>query len=168
MPFYAALPCPSTLPFHYPCSAEPSALFLALRSAQVVLLTRNVVLTGDDFSHVGGATLGLHVVGMYGGSLRVEHTRVEKCGQRGVLGKYCLHFHLLGRCAACRLAGNAIEWGMQRGIVIHGTHEATVEANVVYDVRAAHHRTVLTSSWRPPCAPTTAPGGCPPPALPHS
>ena len=33
--------------------------------------------------------------------------------------------------------GNAIEYGQQRGIVIHGTHLSTVEHNVINDVRGA-------------------------------
>ena len=27
--------------------------------------------------------------------LRMQHVRVEKCGQRGVMGKYCVHLHAL-------------------------------------------------------------------------
>jgi hypothetical protein len=62
----------------------------------------------------------------------------EKCGQRGVKGKYCLHFHMLGACPSCVFQGNAIEFGQQRGIVIHGTHLSTVTDNVIYDVRGAY------------------------------
>ena len=67
----------------------------------------------------------------------MHHTRVERCGQRGVLGKYCMHLHRMGRCEACSLVGNAVEFGQQRGIVIHGTHAATVSQNVLYEVRGA-------------------------------
>lgn len=116
---------------------EATLLPDALRSAEVVLLTRNVIITGDDFSHEGGKTIGLHTVGMYSGTIQIEHARIEKCGQRGILGKYCLHFHLLRDCADCRFVGNAVEFGMQRGIVIHGTHRSTVQSNVIYDVRGA-------------------------------
>ena len=118
----------------------------ALRSPEVVDLTRSVVMTGDAFSHspnCDGAgktcTLGLHTMMIGSGSvLRVSYTRVERCGQRGVLGRYCLHFHLIGACPDCLLQGNAIEHSHQRGIVIHGTHEATVSENVLYDVRGAN------------------------------
>ena len=84
---------------------------VALRSAEVIHLSRSVVISGDPFAHVPCAafsstattcTLGLHT-GMFGrgGVLRVAHARVERCGQRGVLGKYCLHFHLLSSCPRC-------------------------------------------------------------------
>ena len=101
-------------------------------------------MTGDAFSNVpcanSGATCtnGLHTIGVGASHVqRIQYTRVEKCGQRGTLGRYCLHFHVSSRCPSCVFRGNAIEYGHQRGIVIHGTHEATVEGNVIYDVRGA-------------------------------
>ena len=46
--------------------------------------------------------MGLHTAMMArGGLLRMQHTRVERCGQRGVLGKYCIHLHLIASCPAC-------------------------------------------------------------------
>ena len=119
----------------------------ALQSAEVINLSRNLVLTGDDLAHVPNCdsagktcTHGLHTIG--GGASassvhRIQYTRVEKCGQRGTLGRYCLHLHLMARCPQCLLRGNAIEFGHQRGIVVHGTHEAAVTDNVLYDVRGA-------------------------------
>ena len=89
-------------------------------SAEVINLDRNVVITGDALSlgpcPVGVArstastttcTMGLHVIQMYGGRMSVEGTRVERCGQRGLLGKYCLHFHLVGDCPGCRFDRSA-------------------------------------------------------------
>jgi hypothetical protein len=129
--------------------------------AEVINLSRNVLITGDDLDNVpcgngradgcacrGGVsqcTMGLHVMmaGSDGpnssGVLRMQHTRVEKCGQRGVLARYCVHFHLMQKCPDCLLRGNAVENGHQRGIVIHGTHLTTVEENVMYDVRGANY-----------------------------
>jgi len=80
-----------------------------LKSAEVVNLTRNIVITGDDFSEVGcdpnlpeavlgeetsvegcrcssfrsTCTVGLHTIHMRGSVARIKNTRVEKCGQRG-------------------------------------------------------------------------------------
>ena len=81
---------------------------------------------------------GLHTISAYSGLLQMEYTRVEKCGQRGFLGRYCLHYHLKGHCADCRYKGVAVERGEQRGVSIHGTHDATVEESVFYDVRGAN------------------------------
>ena len=81
----------------------------ALMSAEVVNLSRNVVITGDEFQHVGcdwnlpeavpgeetsvlgcrcssfrsKCTVGLHTAMMNGGSAKIQNTRIERCGQRG-------------------------------------------------------------------------------------
>ena len=81
-----------------------------LKSAEVVNLDRNIVITGDDFRHIDcddslideavtgeqtsvegcrcssfrkKCTMGLHTIHMHGGVARIQNTRVEKCGQRG-------------------------------------------------------------------------------------
>jgi hypothetical protein len=131
---------------------------VVLQSPEVINLSRSMVITGDDFTHEacdplitdpargcmcdagigrGICTVGLHVVLNSDGGSIIENTRIEKCGQRGIKGKYCLHFHYAGVCPGCTFRNNAIEFGQQRGIVIHETHEATVEANVLSDVRGA-------------------------------
>ena len=138
----------------------------ALMQAEVINLSRNILITGDDFQHVNcvnhaagdrpddstqadhcacwnsinrsKCTLGLHTVATGPGSvLSLQHTRIEKCGQRGILGKYCIHLHLITKCADCKIVGNAIEYGHQRGTTLHGTHLATVENNVYNDIRGA-------------------------------
>lgn len=113
-------------------------------------------VTGDDFKEVncdpslsvGDETLGcvcnsaphmqrskchvgLHTALMGQGRMQFQYARVEKCGQRGIQGKYCLHLHQMGTSGInAILRGNAIEFGQQRGIVIHGSHLSTVEHNV--------------------------------------
>jgi len=136
----------------------------ALLSAEVVNLSRNIVVTGDDFEEVqcdpnlpeavdGEETsvlgckcssfrskchIGLHTMQKFGGVTKIEDIRVEKCGQRGIEGKYCLHFHKMGECHDCVFKNNAIENSQQRGIIVHGTHHSTVENNVLYNVRGAN------------------------------
>jgi hypothetical protein len=127
-----------------------------LMSAEVVNLSRNIIITGDDFQHVPcdpsvtddtkgcmcspfrtTCTLGLHTMQAHDGTMRISGTRVEKCGQRGIQGKYCLHFHQLNDCPDCLFDGNAIETSQFRGIIVHGTHRSIVENNVMWDVRGA-------------------------------
>mmetsp|Transcript_26399 Transcript_26399/g.72573 ORF Transcript_26399/g.72573 Transcript_26399/m.72573 type:complete len:380 (-) Transcript_26399:2530-3669(-) len=81
----------------------------ALLSAEVVNLSRNIIITGDDFeeiscdanlpeSVIGEQTsvlgcrcssfrnkchVGLHTIQMHGGLAKIENVRIEKCGQRG-------------------------------------------------------------------------------------
>ena len=146
------LSAPLTSSYQARFTAMGDAVVGVSEAAEVIHLTRTVILTGDPLStgacpaglaraYPAGpdvCTMGLHAILMgRGGSMRVRHARVERCGQRGVVGKYCLHFHLVGRCPSCAFEGNAIEHGHQRGIVIHGTHESHVSANVIADVRGA-------------------------------
>lgn len=138
----------------------------ALMLAEVINLSRNIVITGDDFEHVtcvddvvdgkppdhiqadhcscwknikrSQCTLGMHTIAIGVGSvLSIKYARIEKCGQRGILGKYCIHLHLLHQCPECEIIGNAFEYGHQRGTTIHGTHLAKVEENVYNDIRGA-------------------------------
>jgi hypothetical protein len=99
----------------------------ALVSAEVINLSRNILITGDDFEHVDGVrhslpagieydkqqakectinddprfkrnrcTLGLHIIAYEEGSvLSLQYARIEKCGQRGVLGKLKKYFFII-------------------------------------------------------------------------
>ena len=78
----------------------------------------------------------MHTCTGYTGTLELRNARVENCG-RIFLGEYCMHLHMLGDCSGCMLASNAIVDGVNKGIVIHGTHHAALERNVVYDVKGA-------------------------------
>ena len=87
---------------------------IALMSAEVINLSRNVLITGDDFTNDvcdpaltlddgvnsdGCAcnpsinrtvcTVGLNTVMMGNGINKIQYSRIEKCGQRGIFGKYC-------------------------------------------------------------------------------
>mmetsp|Transcript_20603 Transcript_20603/g.50593 ORF Transcript_20603/g.50593 Transcript_20603/m.50593 type:complete len:1472 (+) Transcript_20603:229-4644(+) len=136
---------------------------VSMKTPEVINLSRNVIITGDDFEHipcdpnlpeaVAGeststqgcrcagfrtqCTVGLHTMQSNGGIQKIHNARVEKCGQRGIEGKYCLHFHQVGACPECSFQNNAIEFSQQRGIIIHGTHLSQVEGNVLYNVRGA-------------------------------
>mmetsp|Transcript_10408 Transcript_10408/g.20528 ORF Transcript_10408/g.20528 Transcript_10408/m.20528 type:complete len:162 (+) Transcript_10408:586-1071(+) len=85
-----------------------NAAYAALLSAEVVNLSRNIIITGDDFEHVPCnpnlpesfpgeqtsvlgcrcssyrtiCTIGLHTMQKFGGVTKIINTRVEKCGQR--------------------------------------------------------------------------------------
>ena len=64
--------------------------------------------------------------------------RVERCG-RIAMGQYCMHLHLVGPCASCAFVGNVVEGGVNKGITVHGTHDALV-AEVCAPLRARLHR----------------------------
>lgn len=149
-------------PSHYNYKADykhsrlPEVMAPILMAAEVINLSRNIVITGDDFENIpcdprvkneadgcmctgyrDTCTIGLHTAMQKSGTMRISNTRIEKCGQRGIMGKYCLHFHELEDCPDCLLSGNAIESSQQRGIVIHNTHRSLVERNVLWNVRGS-------------------------------
>uniref|UniRef100_A0A7S2S122 CEMIP beta-helix domain-containing protein n=1 Tax=Mucochytrium quahogii TaxID=96639 RepID=A0A7S2S122_9STRA len=108
--------------------------------SEVINMNRNVLITGDDFVPIRGtdSVNGLHGISFNeGGYVELKHTKIEKCGQRDVSGKYCMHLHQKQICRECKIIGNAIEEGQQRGIATHGTHHSLVEDNVLYKVRGA-------------------------------
>eukprot|EP00931_Biecheleriopsis_adriatica_P093048 TRINITY_DN667_c0_g1_i1.p1 TRINITY_DN667_c0_g1~~TRINITY_DN667_c0_g1_i1.p1 ORF type:complete len:1526 (+),score=218.47 TRINITY_DN667_c0_g1_i1:80-4579(+) len=104
-------------------------------AAEVVNLERSVVITGDhdDFEQ---SLEGLHVIMTGTGYMDMRYARVEWCGQRPIMGRYCLHFHLMRQCPKCAFQGNAVVEGQHVGITIHGTHQTLVDQNVVWDARA--------------------------------
>ena len=103
-------------------------------AAEVMNLQRSIKVTGDTDGFVNGAKQGLHTM-MFGGKMILDHSRVEFCGQRNVLGRYCLHWHHVGHCPDCRFESNAIVDGQTKGLVIHGTHDATANNNVMWNSR---------------------------------
>lgn len=110
--------------------------------AEVANLNRSVLVTGPPIYWrnearpiEGGRGIVSAQVGP-AGEMRVEWSRVERCG-RIALGQYCLHLHLAGACPACAFVGNVVEGGVNKGITLHGTHHALVHNNVVHDVRGA-------------------------------
>ena len=114
--------------------AKSRAGYPALRvQAEVLNLSRDVVLSGP-----AGQAQGLHSRIGHGAVGTIAGTRVQHCGQLGVAGKYCLHFHMNQACSDCVFRGNAIEHGSQRGIIVHGTHRSVVEGNVLYDLKGSY------------------------------
>ncbi|GMH71242.1 hypothetical protein TL16_g05599 [Triparma laevis f. inornata] len=135
---------------------------VATKSAEVINLSRNLVITGDEFENVAcddslsddfgegvssegcmctsirsTCTVGLHTIASKNSILKLQNTRLERCGQRGIAGKYCAHMHRLSESPNSVIHNNAFEHSMQRGVVIHGTHRSTVSHNVFSDVRGA-------------------------------
>lgn len=95
---------------------------------EVGLLSRNVVIQGDDASDA--QSYGCHNIASMGGVFRYENVEVRKCGQRGGLGRYSTHMHMLGSAGAGNyVRNNSIHDSFQRMTTIHATDYAVVEGN---------------------------------------
>jgi len=102
--------------------------FIDMR-AEVGLLTRNVKYQGDpDFSEPNqyGATIMLHSDGDDTSKGRISYTELFNCGQAFKVGKYPIHFHMIGYVSASFVRGNAIHQSYNRATTIHGVHGLTI------------------------------------------
>ncbi|GKZ00869.1 hypothetical protein MPSEU_001038600 [Mayamaea pseudoterrestris] len=77
---------------------------------------------------------GGHVMVTGTGTAQVEGIQLYRMGQTNVLGRYPMHFHLLGDCPSCYFRDSSIQRSFYRCISVHGTNKATVSENVAFDV----------------------------------
>ncbi|CAK8682976.1 unnamed protein product [Clavelina lepadiformis] len=65
---------------------------------------------------------------------RIENIEVTYVGQAFRLGRYPIHFHLMGDVSGMYVKRCAIHNTFNRAVTIHGTHHLLVDSNVVYNV----------------------------------
>ena len=100
---------------------------------EVALLSRNVVVRGDDASD--SQQYGAHTMMTPGGIMRIENAEFTRCGQGFNLGRYCIHWHLAGDAHESYAKSNSIHRSYQRATTVHGTEYVTVFNEVAYDVK---------------------------------
>lgn len=100
--------------------------------AEVGLLSRNIVITGDDSSD--SARFGAQTMFMGASTIRISGAEITKAGQFNVAGRYPLHFHMMGnQCADCSITNTSVHDTVQRGIVLHDTQGIVLDENVVFN-----------------------------------
>ena len=65
---------------------------------------------------------------------RLENIEVTYAGQAFRLGRYAIHYHLLGRTQKSYVRGCSVHHSFNRAVNIHGTHGVIVYNNVVYNI----------------------------------
>jgi hypothetical protein len=91
---------------------------------------RGVQCPNKELTGFGG-----HIIVANGGRGYVEGVELYRMGQTNVLGRYPMHFHILGNdCTGCYFKDSSVHHSFYRGVSIHGTHNITVTENVAYDV----------------------------------
>lgn len=122
--------------------------------APVGNLTRNIVIQAPDDALWNGQGFGCHIMIMRlgagmamcspkPGSARLDGVEIRRGGQRGLLGRYAFHWHMLSYEGATVLPdvtgqyirNSVINISQNRGIVIHGTNGVEVQNNVLYNIR---------------------------------
>jgi hypothetical protein len=99
--------------------------------AEVALLSRNVKIQGDadsEIDHFGG-----HTMVMMGADMHISGAEFEHMGQEGILGRYPVHWHMLGDASGQYLQNSSVHGSFNKGVTIHGSQNAWLEDNVVFD-----------------------------------
>jgi hypothetical protein len=98
--------------------------------AEVGLLTRNLVVRGPEHQPDG---MGGHTMAMAGSRFRASGTEFARLGQRGVNGRYPVHFHMLGDASGSYLRASSVHSSNQRCVTLHGSSNVELTRNVAYD-----------------------------------
>lgn len=111
--------------------------------AEVGNLTRNVVIQGADDALWSGQGFGAHIMAMDGSTIHINGAELRRVGQRGLTGRYPVHFHGLSYRAdgtiladtSGQFVRNASIWNSQnRCIVLHGTNGVQITNNICYNI----------------------------------
>ena len=101
---------------------------------EVGLLTRNVLIQGNPES--AEDKYGAHIM-IRGNSDNVRgrfsYIELFNVGQAFQMGRYPIHFHMIGNVIGSYLEGNSIHQSYNRGTTIHGVHYLKITKSVYYD-----------------------------------
>jgi hypothetical protein len=130
------------------------------QSAEVALLTRNIVIEGTECDLADGTDDdkkacidGIDEIGdlnkkrnKRGGHimvtaqedpgkplLEIDAVELSKMGRMSELGRYPIHWHRVGQTHGDYVKRSSIHHSFQRCVVVHGTHGVNVENNVCFD-----------------------------------
>lgn len=106
--------------------------------AEVGLLSRNVVYRGDpetSSANMYGAIIFMHSQGDDSIIGKISYIELRDVGQAFKVGRYPIHFHMVGNIMQSYATGNSIHDSNNRAITIHGVHYLTVKENVAYNIK---------------------------------
>lgn len=103
---------------------------------EVGLLTRNIKIRGSDDSLANqyGAHIMLYFPGNESCVGRIENAEIFHAGQAYNLGRYAIHFHLIGRVSGSYIRNNSIHDTFNRATTVHGVQYLTISNNVAYNI----------------------------------
>ena len=105
-------------------------------AAEVGLLSRNITIQGDESTNE--SRHGVHI--MLRGDEGVAYAsysymEVRNAGQEFQLGRYPIHFHMIGNVHGMYVEGCAVHDTFNRGTTIHGVHYLHVFKNVYHNIQ---------------------------------
>ena len=98
--------------------------------AEVGLLSRNVVVQGGPDSAASG--VGGHLMAMKGSTVHIEGAELTRMGQRNLLKRYPVHFHMMGSAAGSYLRESSLHGLFNRCVTVHGSSDLSIARNVAY------------------------------------
>lgn len=104
--------------------------------AEVALMNRNIVYRGDPATSARnkfGAHIMIHSPGDETSIGRIENLQLYDVGQAFLLGKYPIHFHMIGRVTKSYVRNNTVRNSYNRGTTIHGVHYLRVSRNTYFN-----------------------------------
>jgi hypothetical protein len=123
--------------------ATPTPLVLDER-AEVGNLTRNIVIQAPDDALWQNDGFGAHVMVMeLASTVRIDAVEFRRGGQRGVLGRYPLHWHRLSYpdgqnfiddATGHYIRNSSFNVSSNRCVTLHATNGVSVTNNICYDV----------------------------------
>jgi len=105
---------------------------------EVGLLTRSIVYRGDPETSKDnqyGATIFIHSHGDDSVIARLSMVELTDVGQAFKVGRYAVHFHMIGAVHKSYASGLAVHEGYNRAFTIHGTFYLRLMFNVVCHVK---------------------------------
>ena len=125
------------LAYHHVGRSETIGGIVVDGRAEVARLDRRIVIQGDEASAVPGSDrfgFGGHVMAMGASRLYLHGVEFRRMGQRGLLGRYPVHWHLMGDAPAGNaLVGSSVHGSFNRCVTIHGTNGLWIADTVAYD-----------------------------------
>ncbi len=105
--------------------------------AEVAVLTRNILLTGDADSakYMYGMQIMVNSPSYLPRALiQLDNVEVTQSGQAFRLGRYSIHWHMHGDVAyQSWVRGCSIHHTYNRAVTIHGTHRAIIQNTLAYN-----------------------------------
>jgi hypothetical protein len=106
--------------------------------AEVINISRNIVVQGDSKSknlqyggHIMLTSMKMNMKQSIG---KLSNVEVRNAGQAFQLGRYPIHFHMMGEINGSYVKGCSIHDTFNRAITIHGVNNFKVEENVSYNI----------------------------------
>lgn len=102
--------------------------------AEVGLLSRTVVLRGDPETtkiNQYGANIFIHSQGDDSVIARLSHIELTDVGQAFKVGRYAVHFHMIGAVHKSYAIGLSVHESFNRAFTIHGTYHLRLINNIV-------------------------------------